>query len=93
MKVIEIILVASAIVIVARLVLALTACLKRIWKGGVAQSRDFARAQVTFDNFTHARVPRQDSGSLIPTRAGLSVRSTRSGVRIAETRTVAKDIF
>lgn len=73
--------------------LSLTAALARVKRAGAAQTREFRRAGVHWQSFLKARVRRQDSGSLIPTRAGVSLRSTAAGLELEETRTIAKDVF
>jgi len=75
------------------LFMSLMAAAARVRRGGQAQSREFARAGVKLRPFIGARVRRQDSGSLISTRAGIRIRSTSSGLVVGETRTIAKDVF
>lgn len=75
------------------LLLSFTAALAQVRRSGTSEARQFRLAGVTFERFRTAGVQRQDSGSLVPTRAGLSLRSTTKGLVVEETRTVAKDVF
>lgn len=75
------------------MLLSFTAALARVQRAGRSEARQFRRAGVTLARFRAATVQRQDSGSLVPTRAGLSIRSNASGLVVEETRTVAKDVF
>lgn len=75
------------------LFMSLMAALTRVGRGGSAEARDFKRAGVGLKEFLGARVRKQDSGSPISTRAGISLRSTAEGLQVKETRTIAKDVF
>ncbi|MGP7795613.1 hypothetical protein [Sphingomonas sp. CLY1604] len=75
------------------LFMSLLAATARVWRGGRSQSREFERAGVTLRPLLRAEVRRQDSGSLISTRAGIRIRSTSKGIVVGETRTIAKDVF
>lgn len=75
------------------LLMSFTAALAQVRRSGRSEARQFRQAGVTLKRFRTARVQRQDSGSLVPTRAGLSLRSTVDGLVVEETRTVAKDVF
>lgn len=76
-----------------RMSLSLTASMARVRRAGNQQAREFRRAGVTLPKFLKARVSRQDSSSLISTRAGVSLRSSRNGLSVRETRTIAKDVI
>ncbi|MGF7156270.1 hypothetical protein [Novosphingobium gossypii] len=75
------------------LLMSLVAAMARIWRGGTAEAREFGRAGVTLPRFMFAKVRRQDSSSLVPTRAGVGVRYRNGKFVIRETRTISKDIF
>lgn len=75
------------------LLLSFTTALAQVRRSGRSEARQFRLAGVTFGRFRAAKVLRQDSGSLVSTRAGLSLRSTSGGLIVEETRTVAKDVF
>lgn len=75
------------------LFMSLMAALTRVGRGGRAEAREFKRAGVGLKDFLNASVRKQDSGSMISTRAGISLRSTAKGLKVRETRTVAKDVF
>lgn len=75
------------------LLLSFTAALAQVRRSGASEARQFRLAGVTFGLFRTAKIQRQDSGSLVPTRAGVSLRSTTKGLVVEETRTVAKDVF
>ena len=90
---IQIVLAAIALPTFVYLFMSLMAASARVWRGGRAEAREFQRAGVRFRPFILARVRRQDSGSLISTRAGIRIRSTSEGLVVGETRTIAKDVF
>lgn len=75
------------------LFMSLMAALTRVGRGGRAEAREFKRAGMGLTEFINASVRKQDSGSMISTRAGISLRSTADGLKVRETRTVAKDVF
>lgn len=76
-----------------RLVVALVAALVRVWRGGLDEAREFDRAGVELPRLWQARVRRQDSSSLVPTRAGIGVRFADGKFQVRETRTISKDVF
>jgi hypothetical protein len=74
--------------------MSLMAATARVWRGGENEAREFALAQVDLGAFLAGKVDRQDSSSLIPTRAGIRIRATQDGhFVVAETRTISKDVF
>lgn len=75
------------------LMMSLIAAAARIWRGGLADAREFARAGVTLPHFWDATVRKQDSSSLVPTRAGVGVMFKNGKFVIRETRTISKDVF
>ncbi|WP_174291163.1 hypothetical protein [Sphingomonas bacterium] len=75
------------------LFMSLVAATARVWKGGVADAREFQRAGFRLLPFLRAGVRRQDSGSLVPTRAGVRAGVRRGRIFVAETRAVSKDVF
>ena len=75
------------------LFMSLVSAMTRVKRGGPGEAREFARAGFGLKQFFGASVKKQDSGSLIATRAGISLRGTPAGVKVSETRTVAKDVF
>ena len=86
----------SAIVALPFLVLlfmSLMVAMARVWRGGPREAREFARAGVDLRRFLSARVLRQDSSSLVPTRAGIGIRATPDGFVVRETRALSKDVF
>ncbi|KQN34770.1 hypothetical protein ASG37_15730 [Sphingomonas sp. Leaf407] len=93
MKLFLIIAACVALPIFLSLFMALVAALAHVWRGGTAEAREFARAGIGLPQFFGASVAKQDSGSLISTRAGISLRVTDKGLLVNETRTVAKDVF
>lgn len=76
-----------------RLALSMFAAAGHVWRGGRDEAREFSRAGVTLRRFVFATVQRQDSSSLVPTRAGVGVTATASGFVVRETRTISKEIF
>ena len=82
-----------ALPFLVHLFMSLMAAAARISRGGRSESRDFQRAGVNWYTLWHAKVRRQDSGSLISTRAGIRIGSSPDGIRVGETRTIAKDVF
>jgi hypothetical protein len=88
-----IIVAACALPLLLWLTMSLLAAAARVWRGGIADAREFSRAGVTLSRFLRAQVRRQDSGSLVPTRAGVGVRYKNGKFVIRETRTISKDIF
>jgi hypothetical protein len=75
------------------LFMSLMAAAARIWRGGASEALEFDRAGVGWRSLWRANVRRQDSGSLISTRAGIRMRSGAGGLKVGETRTIAKDMF
>jgi hypothetical protein len=75
------------------LFLSLIAATARVWRGGLTDAREFDRAGVNLTRFFRARVRKQDSSSLVPTRAGIGVSYRDGKFKVRETRTVSKDIF
>ena len=73
--------------------LSLTAAVGRVRRAGRQQAREFSRAGFTVGRFRTARVAKQDSSSMISTRAGMSLSSTSEGLVVKKTRTIAKDVF
>jgi len=82
-----------AIPLLIYLFMSLVSALARVGRGGPGEAREFARARFGLKQFFGASMRKQDSGSLIATRAGISLRGTPTGVKVTETRTVAKDVF
>ena len=82
-----------ALPIVVWLLMSLVAATARVWKGGTADAREFQRAGFTLLPFLRATVRSQDSGSLVPTRAGVRARVRNGRIVVRETRAVSKDIF
>lgn len=82
-----------AIPVLIHLFMSLVSALARVGRGGSGEAREFARAHFGLKQFFGASMRKQDSGSLIATRAGISLRGTPTGVKVTETRTVAKDVF
>lgn len=83
----------GAIPLLIYLFMSLVSALARVGRGGPGEAREFARARFGLKQFFGASMRKQDSGSLIATRAGISLRGTPTGVKVTETRTVAKDVF
>lgn len=75
------------------LFMSLMAATARVRRGGTDEAREFARAGVTLGRYLTARVDRQDSSSLVPTRAGIGIKATPNGFVVRETRTISKDVF
>jgi hypothetical protein len=66
----------------------------RVWRGGRSEAREFALAHVDLRAFLGGSVDRQDSSSLIPTRAGIRIKANKDGrFEVRETRTISKDVF
>jgi len=84
---------AAALPLLLWLLMSLVAAAARIWRGGLADAREFERAGVTVSAFVRAKVRRQDSSSLVPTRAGIGVRYKNGEFKVRETRTISKDVF
>ncbi len=76
-----------------QLFMSMMAAAGRVWRGGADDAREFSRAGVTLGRFLSASVHKQDSSSLVPTRAGIGVTATADGFRVRETRTISKDTF
>lgn len=76
-----------------RLCLSLIAAAARVWRGGNDEAREFARAGFDFRSFLSASVRKQDSSSLVPTRAGIAVTVRSNEFVVRETRTISKDII
>jgi hypothetical protein len=93
MKIILFIAAAAALPLLIYLFMSLVSALARVGRGGTGEAREFARAKVGLKQLFGASVRKQDSGSLIATRAGISLRSSTAGLQVNETRTVAKDVF
>jgi hypothetical protein len=74
--------------------MSLLAAIARIWRGGPSEAREFALAHVDLRSFLGGKVDRQDSSSLVPTRAGIKIKATKDGrFVVRETRTISKDVF
>ncbi len=76
-----------------RLLVALVAATVRVVRGGTDDAREFDRAGVGLERFWKAEVRKQDSSSLVPTRAGIGVRFKNGQFEVRETRTISKDVF
>lgn len=75
------------------LFMSMVAAFVRVLRGGKSEAREFARSGLTLRTFWAAKVDRQDSGSMIPTRAGIGVSYKNGKFIVRETRTISKDIF
>lgn len=84
---------AFALPLLLWLFMSLIAAAARIWRGGLSDAREFERAEVSLRRFFTATVDRQDSSSLVPTRAGIGVRYENDSFHVRETRTISKDVF
>ncbi|MCC6828267.1 MAG: hypothetical protein IT550_08575 [Novosphingobium sp.] len=84
---------AFALPLLLWLFMSLVAAWARVWRGGVADAREFDRADFSLRRFFRAQVDRQDSSSLVPTRAGIGLRYEKGQFKVRKTRTVSKDVF
>ena len=73
--------------------ISMTAAFARVVRGGSNTASEFHRAGFTLKSFLFAEVRRQDSGSLVPTRAGIKARVRKGKIEVVETRTISKDVF
>jgi hypothetical protein len=84
----------SALPFLIYFMMSLMTATARVWRGGRSEAREFALARVDLRAFVGGTVNRQDSSSLIPTRAGIKIRANKAGgFDVRETRTISKDVF
>lgn len=84
----------AALPLLIYLFMSMMAALARIWRGGVDEAREFKLARFDLESYALGVVPKLDSSSLIPTRAGFRIEATKHGDFIVrETRTISKDVF
>ena len=73
--------------------MSMAAATSHVFRGGSAGAREFDRAGFTLKRFLFATMRRQDSGSLVSTRAGVRARVRNGRIVVAETRAISKDVF
>ena len=73
--------------------MSIAAATSHVFRGGSADAGEFSRAGFTLRRFFSATVRRQDSSSLVPTRAGVRARVRNGRIVVSETRAISKDVF
>jgi len=73
--------------------MSMAAATSHVIRGGFSGAREFSRAGFTLGRFFSATVRRQDSSSLVPTRAGVRARVRNGRIVVSETRAISKDVF
>jgi hypothetical protein len=65
----------------------------RVREEGVHQTDELLRGKVTIVPLLKGEVAEPSGGSMIPSREGIRMSSSRQGIKVKTTRTVARDIF
>jgi uncharacterized membrane protein YhdT len=65
----------------------------RVREDGVHQTDELLRGNVTLAPLLKGEVAEPSGGSMVPSREGIRMSSTRQGLKVKTTRTVARDII